>query len=118
MVEIKKREKNGFDTVFLNERFKCAFISHSPLYSYGRVSEMKRHSETDEIFTLISGIATLLIYEDGKFEETKLCKNEAVNVKKGTWHYLAVSEDALIFVCENADTSSENTDVKEVDYII
>lgn len=116
MLQIKEKEKSGFDTLFTNERFKCAFISHSPMYSYGEVQEMKRHNETDEIFTLISGKATMLIYENGVFSETELEKNKAYNVLKGTYHYLAVSENALVFVCENADTTAQNSEVTEVKY--
>ena len=35
-------------------------------------------------------------------------------VKKGTWHHLQVSEDALLVVAENSNTSKENTESKEI----
>ena len=81
---------------------------------------MKRHNMTDEIFVLLRGKAVMLICENGKFTEAALEKEKAYNVTKGTWHYLAVSEDALLFVAENADTDSTNTDVMdlEIEYYI
>lgn len=104
-------KKQGFDTVVKAESFKCAFITHSPMYSFGKVSEMKRHNKTDEVFVLLSGSAVMLIYENGKFTEYKLSQKVAYNVKAQTWHYLGVSEDAMLFVTENADTDATNSDV-------
>ena len=111
MLVNKKAEKEGFGVVFKNEKFKCAFIKHSSAYSFGKVYEMKRHNETDEIFVPLKGRAVMLTMEEGKFFETELATDTAYNVQKGTWHYLALSEDAQVFVTENADTDATNTDV-------
>ena len=111
-----KNEK-GFEVVFQNPSFKCAFITAAKQYSYGEVSCLKRHNKTDEIFVLLCGTALMLTYEDGVFVKTVLEKNKAFNVTSGTWHYLAVSEDGKIFVVEKSDTSAENTDVLELDNV-
>ena len=108
-------KKSGFDAIIKNESFKCAFITHSPAYSFGRVSEMKRHNETDEVFVLLSGNAVMLIYEDGKFYEQELKPKTSYNVQRKTWHYLGVSEDAVLFVCEKANTDSTNSDIIRLD---
>lgn len=109
MITEKKAEKEGFDAVFTNERFKCAFIKRSENYSFGKVMEMKKHNETDEIFVLLKGEAVMLTLEGDNYIKTQLAKNSAYNVAKGTWHYLAVSDDAEIFVVENQDTTSQNS---------
>lgn len=109
-----KNEK-GFEVVFQNENFKCAFITAAEQYAFGPVKQMKRHNKTDEIFVLMSGSAVMLTFEDDSFLETPLKENAAFNVTRGTWHYLAVSDDAKIFVTENADTSADNTDVLELE---
>ncbi len=118
MIETKALQNSGFDLVFKNENFKCAFISASSMYSYGEVYEMKRHNKTDEIFVLISGKATMLTIENDSFVETELSTNNTYIVGKGTWHYLAVSDGAVVFVCENADTCADNTDIKKVSYLL
>ncbi len=115
MLTVKKAEKPGFDAVFTNERFKCAFITKSAQYSFGPVTEMKRHNETDEIFVLLKGEAVMLTMEDGYFTETPLSEGFAYNVSRGTWHYLALSADAEVFVAENADTTNQNSDVLTLD---
>lgn len=104
--------KPGFDIVIKNERFQCAFITYSDIYACGPIKEMKRHNITDEIFVLLNGEATLFIYEEGReIEKTVLEKNKAYNVTKGTWHYLAVSDDACLFVTERSDCVKEDTEI-------
>lgn len=118
MLTTKSPEKSGFEKFFFNDNFKCAFITASPQYSFGKVTQMKRHNLTDEIFVLLSGRAVILICENGAFSETELKEGRAYDVGKGTWHYLAVSDDALVFVVENADTDASNTDIIETEYFI
>lgn len=115
MLKIENPSVPGFDTVVKSERFKCAFITHSPAYAFGRVDQMKRHNKTDEIFVLLSGRAVMLILENEKFEEYALVSGSACNVQKGTWHYLAVSDEACVFVVESSDTNAANTDIRNLD---
>ena len=112
-----KSEKSGFGLVCKNDNFKCAFITCSPQYAYGKVTELKRHRKSDEVFTLISGKATLLAVEPetAEYETKELEKGVSYCVPAGTWHYLAVSEDALVFVVENSGVSAENTDVTSIE---
>lgn len=110
MLEILDVSQSGFETVVKTERFKCAFITHDPMYAYGTVREMKRHNLTDEVFVLLKGKATLLTREGETMAEHFLEQGKAYNVTAGTWHYLAVSEDAVLFVTESSNTDSSNTD--------
>lgn len=120
MIISAKSKKIGFDTVFNNQNFKCAFITASKDYSFGAVSMMKKHENTDEIFVLLCGNAVMLTFENDKFKETRLCEKQAYNVTKGTWHYLAVSKDAMVFVAENSDTTAANSPVLklETEYVL
>ncbi len=106
----KVSDKKGFCPVVIGDGFKCAYITHSPDYSFGQVTLMKRHNLTDEVFVLLSGKAVMLTLSDGVFTETPLTVNAAYTVEKGTYHYLAVTEDANVFVCERLDTGASNTD--------
>ena len=72
---------------------------------------MKRHNKTDEVFVLLSGKATMLILENEQYEEISMQSGVAYNVCAGTWHYVAASQDAVLFVTESSDTSKANTDV-------
>ena len=118
MVLEGKSEKAGFCLVCKNDDYKCAFITCSPQYAYGKVTELKRHRESDEVFTLISGKATLLTGEPegGEYDTRELQKGVSYCVPAGIWHYLAVSEDALVFVVENSGVSAANTDAVSIEH--
>ncbi|MBE6942456.1 MAG: cupin domain-containing protein [Ruminococcaceae bacterium] len=111
MLTISQPSRPGFEPVVTTDRFKCAFLTHGEGFTYGEVRELKRHNKTDEVFVLLSGKATMLILENDRFTETPLQPGTAYNVCTGTWHYLAASEDAVVFVTESSDTSKANTDV-------
>lgn len=117
MVLEGKSEKEGFCLVCKNDDYKCAFITCSPQYAYGKVTQLKRHRQSDEVFTLISGKATLLTGdpEYAEYDIKDLQKGVSYCVPAGTWHYLAVSRDALVFVVENSGVSAENTDAVNIE---
>ena len=102
----------GFEPVCKNEMFLCAFITASEQYAPGKVASMKRHNGSDEVFVLLKGKATLLTGDPLQKQYTRTVLQTGVSycVEAGTWHYLAVSEDAMIFVAENSQVSKLNTD--------
>ena len=116
MLTINTPSKSGFDIFVDNQDFKCAFITAHEQYAFGRIRNIKRHNDSDEIITLLRGNATIITAEslDGNFTKTELEPNVAYNVNKSTWHYLAVSDDAILFVTENARVSKENTDTVDI----
>lgn len=108
--------KEGFDAVFSNPSFKCAFITPSDQYAFGKVRLLKRHNDTDEIFVLLSGSAVLLTKdENASYQTTPLQPETAYNVVKGTWHHLALSENAVVFVTESGSMQKENTDSMNIE---
>ena len=111
MLITSQPSRPGFEAIVKNEGFKCAFITHDPMYAYGAVTEMKRHNLTDELFVLMAGKAILLIREGETMSEHPLEQGKSYNVTAGTWHYLGASEDAMLFVTEAGNTDKTNTDV-------
>ena len=115
MIEIKENPKNGsgFDTLHTFEGWKVAFITYGE--QYGELKIVKRHTKTDETFVLTQGKGTLFTADgDEPLQTTELEQGKVYVVKKNTWHHLQVSEDALIIVVENSDTTKENTESKAV----
>ena len=111
-----KIEQSGFNRFIWNEHFITAFITRSEAYSDGLVKIMKRHNDTDEVFVLLKGNAILLTREEIGAEclVTKLEPLTAYTVKSGTWHHLAASEDAALFVTESGALDPKNTDTADV----
>lgn len=115
MIEIKDNPKrgSGFDILHTFEGWKIAFITSAE--QYGELKLVKRHMQTDEAFVLVKGEATLFTADgENELERTAMEQEKLYVVKKGTWHHLQVSEDALLVVAENSDTSKENTESKEI----
>ena len=113
MIEIKENPKkgSGFDILHTFEGWKVAFITCAE--QYGELKLVKRHVQTDEIFVLVKGSATLFTADgDEPLTRTALESEKVYNVKQNTWHHLQVSEDALLIVVENSDTAKENTESK------
>lgn len=102
----------GFQPALRTDRFLCAWITYAAQYAYGKVTAMKRHLTSAEVFLLLRGCATLLTMEPDGTNRciTELVSGKAICVEAGTWHYLAVSEDALVFVTENNDVTAQNTE--------
>lgn len=116
MLTTFKPNKSGFDAFISNEDFKCAFITAHSQYSFGRIKLIKRHNDSDEIYVLLKGKARVVTADslEGDFCKTDLVPNIAYNVVKTTWHYLAVSDDAVIFVAESGKVSPINTDTEDI----
>ena len=115
MIEIKDNPKNGngFDTLHTFEGWKVAFITSGA--QYGELNTVKRHTKTDEVFVLVKGEATLYTADgDEPLIPTVLEKEKVYIVQKNTWHHVKVSEDGLLIVVENSDTTQENTESKEI----
>ena len=115
MIKVKNNVKlgSGFDVVHEFEGWKIAFITSAN--QYGKLQVVKRHTQTDEVFILLKGSATLYTADgDSPLEVTRLEKEKLYIVEKNTWHHLKVSDKAVILVIENSNTSKENTETKLV----
>ena len=103
-IEASTFKGDGFLVLKQFEGWKIGFLRYNDRFS--KFSEMERHKETDEVFILLEGSATL--YTD---KETCIMEKCVLyNIPKGVWHHIVVSEDATVMVVENSNTSKENTE--------
>ena len=109
------REHNGFDYKPLvdYQSWRVALMNYTPDLLPEKINRMQKHTETDEVFVLLTGRCILYLGEGDK----TVTKVHAVdmelyklyNVKKGVWHSHTFSEDARVLVVENRDTVLENS---------
>ena len=111
MIEINNTYTPGFCGMTESDTWKVVFVTPAPVY--GPLQEMKRHNDTDEVFVLIEGGATIYTIEDEGECATALERGRAYNVKRATWHHVKTTPDALLFVVEHSNTSKENTEVRD-----
>jgi ureidoglycolate hydrolase len=78
------------------------------------IEMMERHTQTDEVFVLLEGKATLILggnstMVDGiQSQELELCK--LYNVKRNAGHTVLLSRAASILIVENCDTGVDNSE--------
>ena len=102
-----------FKAVLTTEGWKIGLLKYSKRFS--KLCVWERHLKTDEVFVLLHGSATLYIKNSDETVENIQMENGIVyNVPKCEWHHIVVSEDALVMVVENSDTSKENTEKVEL----
>lgn len=93
--------------------FKCggwriAYLNYAPMFTKEGITYLERHNETDEVFILLEGEASLFMGETAK--EVVMEKFVSYVVKKSAWHNIVVSEDAKVLIVENADTGKDNSE--------
>ena len=104
MIEGYSYNEEGFRAVFASDGWKIGLLTFSERFS--GPTEMERHLETDEVFVLLRGKATLYTDRECRIMDT----GRVYNVPRGEWHHIIVSEDALVMVVENENTSKDNTE--------
>ena len=104
MIEVIDYNGEDFKAVKVFDGWKIGLMRYSERFS--EANQFERHTETDEVFVLLSGEAVLHTEE----ESLPMEKCKIYNIKKGVWHHATVSQDAVVLVIENSDTSKENTE--------
>ena len=110
-LEILDYKGDGYFSPYNFEGWKVAFLNHAKRFTRQGITHLERHKETDEVFVLLNGQATLLIGEEAT--ETAMISGQLYVVKQNQWHNIIVSEDAKVLIVENVDTGRENTDYME-----
>ena len=95
------------------EKYPMFFATTKGTHVYSDV----KFSELDEVFVLLEGAATLYTCDslEGEVTVTKLQNRIAYNVEAGTWHHLAVSEDAVVFVAESGSMQPDKSEAGNVE---
>ena len=105
-IDIYSPDKDGYEVKHTFGAWRVAYLRYAERFD--RITYLERHLETDEVFVLLQGKAVLL--HGVKIEKTQMELNKIYNIPKGEWHNIKVSEDALILIFENADTSKSNSE--------
>lgn len=102
--------ENGYKAAHCFEGWKVAYLTYAERFD--NITYLENHLETDEVFVLLKGKATLLVGE--KSHQVEMENSVIYNIPKGVWHNIKVSKDALVFIAENSNTGKENTQYKEL----
>ena len=98
----------GYMPVHDFESWRVAYLNYQESMTPEGMRFIERHNETDEIFILLNGEATLLIGEERT--PVPMERFKTYNVRKGVWHNVLVSKDVKILIVENRNTSADNSE--------
>jgi hypothetical protein len=113
LLEIREYTGLGYQPIVDYETWRVAILRWNDDMLPENINVFQRHLETDEVFVLLTGKCILFI-GDGDDTVTQIYAEDMVplkayNVKRRTWHFHTVSEDAVILIVENRDTTAANS---------
>lgn len=108
-LKIVNYEGDGYFAPHSFGNWKIAFLNYAEKFSRSGMRYLERHRETDEVFVLLAGAATLLLGEN--MTEVELQDKKAYVVEQGVWHNILLKEDAKVLIVENVDTGQHNSDM-------
>lgn len=117
-IEIKNYRGNGFQSLVSFETWRVAVLRYLDDVDPAKIGAVERHTQTDEVFILLEGRGLLFTAGKdaipGRLDSYPMKFGEIVNIKKSTWHTLALSTDAHLVIIENDNTSENNTEYAEI----
>lgn len=113
LLEVRSHLQAGYKPLIDYENWRVAILNFSEDLRPQNITRLQRHNETDEVFVLLSGRCILFLGE-GDQDVTAIYAQDMVpqtlyNVKRKVWHSHTLSEDAMVLIVENRDTTFDNS---------
>jgi mannose-6-phosphate isomerase-like protein (cupin superfamily) len=109
LIEIFTYSETGYKPCLITSKWQAALLNYADTVAFSAMNRVEKHEHTDEVFVLLEGTATLIAAEfnnDGtvRWDVKPLQTGVIYNIPIGVWHNVAMSEDARIFIVEDANT--------------
>jgi ureidoglycolate hydrolase len=113
LLEVRQHNEPGYLPMVDFEGWRVAVLNFAENLRMENITSMQRHNETDEVFVLLKGRAILFVGQ-GDEQVTRIHAQplepyKIYNVKRAVWHHHTLSEDAMVLVVENRDTTYDNS---------
>ena len=114
LMEIREYSGGGYRPLIDYGAWRVAILRWDKSMLPEKLEYMERHMQTDEVFVLLNGQATLIL--GGNLSKVESVYQQVMengklyNVKRNTWHTVMLSRDATILIVENQDTGQENSE--------
>lgn len=107
-VEIYDYRGENYRTAVRFGKWRVAYLNYGDEFDEKNFVKIERHNESDEVFVLLDGKATLIIGEE--LNRIEMEPHKMYNVPKGVWHHIFTYKDASVLIVENEDTGVENSE--------
>jgi mannose-6-phosphate isomerase-like protein (cupin superfamily) len=107
-IEILEYEGDGYDATMNFGSWRVALANYTDGFDREKCERLERHLETDEVFVLLCGQATLIT--ELEKTETPMEIGKLYNVKLGAWHALFMEKGSKVLIVEEHSTCEENSE--------
>lgn len=109
-MEIKEFYGGGYMPLISHNGWRVAIANYCERLREENICKAERHLNTDEVFILLQGEATLFEGNDMKRYPMEIGK--IYNIKCGIWHCIAMKENTKVAIVENDDTGDKNSEYR------
>ena len=113
LLEVREHTQAGYQPVIDYADWRVAILNFSEELRPKKITALQRHNETDEVFVLLRGRCLLFLGEGDQtitaIHGRDMTPHTVYNVKKGAWHSHTLSEEAMVLIVENRDTTFDNS---------
>ena len=114
ILEVADMTAEGYNPLIFFKSWRVASLCYTGDLFPPQIGFLERHNQTDEIFILVRGQATLMMGGNGgsveKVEVVPMQPLKTYNVRQSAWHSVIVSKDVVILLVEAADTDRSNSE--------
>jgi len=113
LIEIREHDGADYKPLVDYQSWRVALMNYTSDLTPDKINRMQKHTETDEVFVLMTGRCILFIGEGDdsvtQVHAVDMLPYKLYNVKKNVWHSHTFSEDARVLIVENRDTVDANS---------
>jgi ureidoglycolate hydrolase len=114
LLAIREHKGEGYKPLIDYGSWRVAILRWGPGSRAESIEFLERHTQTDEVFVLLQGWASLFIGGNremvDEIQEEIMARGKLYNIKQNTWHTALLSRDASILIVENRDTGQGNSE--------
>ena len=103
-LEVHEWNEDGYKPLVFSHDWQAAILNWESIFDHETIGEVERHNQTDEVFVLTRGKATLFTVDEQGMQIEEMKPGIIYNVRKGVWHNLTSTRDASWIIVENRDT--------------
>lgn len=114
VLEIKEYRGEGYKSLIYSGAWRVAVLRWIETTQPEKIISLERHTQTDEVFILLEGQATLILGGNDKMvtglQRQVMESYKLYNVRQNAWHTVVLSRDASVLIVENKDTGEANSE--------
>jgi ureidoglycolate hydrolase len=114
LLEIRQYSGEGYQPLIDFGNWRVAILRWKDASLPRNIEFMERHTQTDEVFVLLEGQATIILGGNSgsvdNIHPQEMEQSKLYNVKLNVWHTVLLSRNTSILVVENRNTGENNTE--------